>query len=211
MCEAVLAFKIEPGVRSEGAPRAKRKVAHQILHCTALLFVVLGLSAIFLNHHCKKKHEADACQRNPPLYTLHSLSGIITSSLFAVQAVGGFYSYWMRASSSGQCVSLPPRPRFRAPGRPLTPRRRWKADLLPFHRVIGLATFFMGLATMCMGLAEKEWLLVAFGGISKHGTTMHMANAIGVMVLVLGFLVALYHGAPKRGHVESGYDLMGAA
>lgn len=69
----------------------------------------------------------------------------------------------------------------------------------------------MGLATMCMGLTEKEWLLVAFGGISKHGVTMHMANAIGVLVLALAFLVALYHGTPKAGSVEAHYGLMGAA
>ncbi|ESO82470.1 hypothetical protein LOTGIDRAFT_236962 [Lottia gigantea] len=102
------------------------KLLHAGMQITALIFVAVGLKAVFDSHNLKKPDPI------PNLYTLHSWLGLITVILFGLQWVGGFATFlFPKAGMATRIMAL------------------------PHHQFWGIAILCFAAATACMGITEK--------------------------------------------------------
>jgi len=106
------------------------KMMHAMLQLSALVFVAIGLKAVFDSHNLP----------TPPinnLYSLHSWLGIATVALFCLQWLGG-------------CIS------FLKPGLSTERRTSYK----PHHVFWGVLLYILAIATCLTGLTEKAFFSV---------------------------------------------------
>ncbi|KAK7310141.1 hypothetical protein RJT34_07443 [Clitoria ternatea] len=85
--EAMMAFRM--GIPTE---RNTRKIVHMTLHLIALIFGIVGLSAVFKFHDMANIVD---------VYSLHSWIGIGTFCLFGLQWIFGFFMFMLRGGSDG--------------------------------------------------------------------------------------------------------------
>ncbi|XP_075247550.1 uncharacterized protein LOC142340737 [Convolutriloba macropyga] len=78
MGEALIAYKA-PLCFADKAPRELKKKLHIILHCLALVLVIIAVIAVFKSHSLKQPAPT------PDLYSLHSWLGILTLSVLGQQ------------------------------------------------------------------------------------------------------------------------------
>ncbi|KAL0455133.1 UNVERIFIED_CONTAM: putative ascorbate-specific transmembrane electron transporter 1 [Sesamum latifolium] len=146
--EAIMAYKTVPTIRK------RQKLFHLLLHLIAFVAGVLGIYAVFKFHHDL---------RFPHMYSLHSWLGMSTISLFGLQWLFSFFSFWY--------------PRAQASTR---------ARLAPWHAVFGLAIFFMAILSAETGLVEK----FIFLGLHRSQEAL-ILNFTGLLVLVFAVSVGL--------------------
>jgi cytochrome b-561 len=156
--EAIMAYKSVPG------PRNSQKLVHLILHLLALLSGILGIYAVF-----KFKNEAGLSD----MVTLHSWFGIITISLFGLQYLLGFFTYFF-------------------PGAEMSTR----GNLLPWHVFGGMAIFVLGIITAETGLLQS--FIHAGLGTNQEGLIVNFTGLLLVLFAVsVGLTVLLPRGFRK--------------
>lgn len=131
-----------------------QKFVHMVLNLAALAFAIFGIYAVFKYHN-----EVNI----PDMYSLHSWLGMVTISLFSLQWLFGFFSFWY--------------PRFAA-------HRR--AKLAPWHALTGFIIFIMAICTAETGLVE--W--ATFSGL-RPGKESLVVNFTGLTMLLYGAAVTL--------------------
>ncbi|XP_062150169.1 probable ascorbate-specific transmembrane electron transporter 1 [Alnus glutinosa] len=151
--EAIMAYKTVPGERST------RRGVHLILHAIALTAGILGIYIIFKFHH-----ETGTTD----MQSSHSWLGIITISLYALQWVLGFFTYFFpRAEKTA------------------------RATLLPWHTFVGMVIFLVAVVTAETGLA----LLIGSAPLNSEGYIM---NFTGLLILLYAISVSLTVILPRR-------------
>ncbi|KAF3432070.1 hypothetical protein FNV43_RR26809 [Rhamnella rubrinervis] len=155
--EAIMAYKSVPG------PRKSQKLVHLILHLLALLSGILGIYAVF-----RYKHESS----QPDMVTLHSWLGIITISLFGLQYLLGFFTYFF-------------------PGAEMSTR----GNLLPWHVFGGMAIFVLGIITAETGLLQTFIRSGLDFGTNQQGLIVNFTGLLLVLFAVsVGLAVLLPRG-----------------
>ncbi|XAR63707.1 Ascorbate ferrireductase (transmembrane) [Bertholletia excelsa] len=152
--EAITTFKTIPGSRNT------QKLVHLTLHFIALLAGILGIYTIF-----KFRNEIG----NPHIVSLHSWIGLSTVSLFGVQWLFGFFSWWPRAEMGA------------------------RAKLAPWHVFFGIVILFMAILSAGMGLVERFILL----GLQRSQEAL-IVNFTGLLILLFGIFVGLAVILPRR-------------
>ncbi|KAI7756504.1 hypothetical protein M8C21_014493, partial [Ambrosia artemisiifolia] len=107
--EAIVVYKAIP------ADRKAQKIVHLILHLIALVAGILGVYAVFKFHN-----EVNI----PDMYTLHSWIGLSTISLFGLQWLLGFFTFFYPRAESTRRTSM-----------------------APWHAFFGAVIFFMTIVT----------------------------------------------------------------
>ncbi|KAL5721823.1 ascorbate ferrireductase (transmembrane) [Ranunculus cassubicifolius] len=160
--EAIMAYKTIPATRNRKTP----KLIHLILNLIALLAGIIGIYAIFKFH--KETGATD-------MYSLHSWFGISTISLFGLQFLLGFFSFFF-------------------PGATSSTRER----LLPWHWFLGMSIFLMGIASAEIGLMDKFWILRLQHGLQIQGQQALIMNFTGLLLLLFAVSVSLSVILPKK-------------
>ncbi|KAL6909465.1 hypothetical protein ACP4OV_001746 [Aristida adscensionis] len=146
--EAILAYSTIP------MDHRTQKMAHMLIHLVGLILAIFGVYAAF------KFHDAAVA---PSLVSLHSWLGIAAVSLFALQWLFGFATFWLRGSGgAGEST---------------------RAAALPAHVMAGLAIFLLAVCAAETGLVEKS------AGAGSIGET-RLVNVTGVFIVLYGVAVA---------------------
>ncbi|KAL6637728.1 hypothetical protein ACP70R_025300 [Stipagrostis hirtigluma subsp. patula] len=144
--EAILAYTTIP------MDHRTQKMMHMLIHLVALILAIFGVYAAF------KFHDAAVA---PSLVSLHSWLGIAAVSLFALQWLFGFATFWLRGVA----------------------RDGTRAAAAPAHIMAGLAIFLLAVCAAQTGLVEKS------AGAASAGETK-LINATGVFIVLYGVAVA---------------------
>ncbi|KGN60469.1 transmembrane ascorbate ferrireductase 1 [Cucumis sativus] len=150
--EAIMSYKSLP-LRKE-----VKKVIHLVLHGVALGLGIVGIIAAFKNHN-----ESGIAN----LYSLHSWIGIGVISLYGLQWVYGFATFFYPGGSGDlRRVSL------------------------PWHVVFGLAVYVLAVGNSALGFLEKLTFLES-GGIPKYGTEAFLVNFTAITTIIFAVFVIL--------------------
>ncbi|VFQ79540.1 unnamed protein product [Cuscuta campestris] len=106
-------------------------------------------------------------------YSLHSWLGLTCLFLFGIQWALGFYTFWYPGGS-----------------------RNSRASLLPWHVFFGIYIYALAVTTCTTGLLEKVTFLQTNHIISRYSTEALLVNSLGMLIAVLGGLVALAVASP---------------
>lgn len=106
-------------------------------------------------------------------YSLHSWLGLTCLFLFGIQWALGFYTFWYPGGS-----------------------RNTRASLLPWHIFFGIYIYVLSVVTCTTGLLEKVTFLQTNHIISRYSTEALLVNSMGMLIAVLGGLVALAVASP---------------
>eukprot|EP00210_Caulerpa_lentillifera_P005646 g5399.t1 len=142
-----------------------RKLIHATYHGLTMLFVALGLIAVFRSHSEKEPKALD------DLYSPHSYLGITTMVLLVLQVLGGSILYIFPIFSE-------------------TVKKQCK----DYHTFTGLAVYFCAFATMLMGIQEKfgftkkNSLHIHFHG--NYEPLRTLPASIAPLMIILAFIVA---------------------
>ncbi|XP_013391599.1 putative cytochrome b561 [Lingula anatina] len=101
------------------------KVVHASVQAIAVIFIIVGLKAVFDSHNLVQYKIAN-------LYSIHSWLGLATIILFGLQYIFGFVAFMY--------------PKLGQNGREM---------LMPLHRYWGVAVYGLAIATSLMGMVEK--------------------------------------------------------
>ncbi|KXG26782.1 hypothetical protein SORBI_3006G159600 [Sorghum bicolor] len=164
---AIMIYKVFPKLNHDTA-----KLTHLILHAIA---TVLGAFGIY----CAFKYHNDSGIAN--LYSLHSWLGIGTISLYAIQWVFGFVTFFF-------------------PGAAPSVRR----SALPWHALFGLFVYVLALATAELGFLEKLTFLES-GGLDKYGAEAFLVNFTALVVVLFGASVVVAAVTPAHVEEPRGY------
>ncbi|CAL8347555.1 unnamed protein product [Lota lota] len=145
-----------------GGDKLPWKLAHASLMLLALLLSVVGLCAVFLVH---------GAERIPPLYSLHSWTGICSVALFAMQWAVGLGGFLLPCSP----VAL-------------------RVALKPLHAWLGASILMLSIAACISGINEKLIfvLLRTVNGTQPYSSLPPeavFANSLGVLIVVFGLVV----------------------
>ncbi|KAJ1272014.1 hypothetical protein BS78_06G170800 [Paspalum vaginatum] len=165
--EAIMIYKAFPKLNHDTA-----KLTHLILHAVA---TVLGAFGIY----CAFKYHNEAGIAN--LYSLHSWLGIGAISLYGVQWVFGFVTFFF-------------------PGAAPSVRR----GALPWHVLFGLFVYVLVLATAELGFLEKLTFLES-AGVDKYGAEAYLVNFTALVVVLFGASVVVAAVAPAHVEEPQGY------
>ncbi|KAG0493712.1 hypothetical protein HPP92_004706 [Vanilla planifolia] len=164
--EAIISYKSLPGSKDV------RKLIHLILHAIAIVLGIVGIWAAFKFHN-------DSGIAN--LYSLHSWIGLGTISLYAIQWIFGFVTFFY-------------------PGAANSLRR----DALPWHVLFGLFVYVLAVCTAQLGFLEKLTFLQN-GGLAKYGSEAFLVNFTALVVILLGASVVISAVAPAKNEETHGY------
>jgi len=158
------------------ATRPNIKLFHLLMHSMAILFVSLGLIAVFRFHN---EHVPPI----PNLYSLHSWLGILTVTLFFAQYIGGFYAFLY--------------PKMNIENR---------AQFVAFHSQAGLLILVIFVsATVCTGVLEKltfgKDCNLPEGG---HNVKCYIGNSLALTVVCINTAVAILLLQPKKSQTNLG-------
>ncbi|PAN07311.1 hypothetical protein GQ55_1G317700 [Panicum hallii var. hallii] len=165
--EAIMVYKVFPTLNHDTA-----KLIHLILHGIALVLGAVGIYFAFKNHN-----ESGIAN----LYSLHSWLGIGTITLYGIQWIFGFVTFFF-------------------PGAAPNLRR----SLLPWHILFGLFVYILALANAELGFLEKLTFLES-SGLDKYGTEAFLVNFTALVVVLLGASVVVAAVAPARLEEPQGY------
>jgi cytochrome b-561 len=157
--EAIMAYKILPWSHDVN------KVIHLVLHAIALVLGIFGI-------YCAFKYHNESGIAN--LYSLHSWLGIGTISLYAIQWIFGFVTFFV-------------------PGVAPT----FKRGALPWHVLFGLFVYILALATVELGFLEKLTFLES-SGLAKYGSEAFLVNFTALVVVLFGASVVVAAVAPAQ-------------
>nr|BAE46406.1 cytochrome b561 [Citrullus lanatus] len=150
--EAIISYKSLP-LRKE-----VKKVIHLVLHGVALALGIVGIIAAFKNHN-----ESGIAN----LYSLHSWIGIGVISLYGLQWVYGFVTFFYPGGS---------------------------ADLrrasLPWHVLFGITIYILAVGNSALGFLEKLTFLES-SGLAKYGTEAFLVNFTAITTVVFALFVIL--------------------
>ncbi|XP_027098726.1 probable ascorbate-specific transmembrane electron transporter 2 [Coffea arabica] len=144
--QAIMTYKTFP------ATRKRQKLIHMTLNFIALLAAIVGLYAVFQYHHDLGI---------PHVYTLHSWFGISTASLFFLQWLFGFFTFWVRARDSTT-----------------------RGNLAPWHVLLGMVIFSMAILSAVTGLIEKFTFMSL-----RRGQEALIVNFTGLLIFLFGVSV----------------------
>ncbi|PKA53915.1 putative ascorbate-specific transmembrane electron transporter 1 [Apostasia shenzhenica] len=164
--EAIMSYKGLPGSKEV------KKLIHLILHAIAIVLAVVGIWAAFKYHN-------DSGIAN--LYSLHSWVGLGTISLYAIQWIFGFITFFF----PGAAPSL-------------------RRNALPWHVLFGLFVYILAIATAELGFLEKLTFLQN-GGLAKYGTEAFLVNFTALVVIFFGAFVVVSAVAPASTEEPQGY------
>lgn len=159
--EAIMAYKVLPWSHDVN------KMIHLALHAIAIVLGVFGI-------YCAFKFHNESGIAN--LYSLHSWLGIGTISLYTIQWIFGFVTFFF-------------------PGASPTIKR----GALPWHVLFGLFVYILALATAELGFLEKLTFLES-SGLEKYGTEAFLVNFTALVVVLFGASVVVAAVAPA--HIE---------
>ncbi|CAO2039859.1 unnamed protein product [Urochloa humidicola] len=158
--EAIMVYKVFPTLNHDTA-----KLTHLILHGIALVLGAVGIYFAFKNHN-----ESGIAN----LYSLHSWIGIGTITLYGIQWIFGFVTFFF----PGAAPNL-------------------RKSLLPWHILFGLFVYILALANAELGFLEKLTFLES-GGLDKYGTEAFLVNFTALVVVLFGASVVVAAIAPAR-------------
>ncbi|KAK8951146.1 putative ascorbate-specific transmembrane electron transporter 2 [Platanthera zijinensis] len=159
--EAIISYKSLP------LSKEVKKLIHLILHATAIVLGIVGIWAAFKFHN-------DSGIVN--LYSLHSWVGIGTISLYGIQWIYGFLTFFYPGGAAGL-----------------------RRSSLPWHVLFGLFVYVLAVATAELGFLEKLTFLQS-GGLAKYGSEAFLVNFTALVVILFGAFVVISAVAPA--HVE---------
>ncbi|KAF8768804.1 hypothetical protein HU200_007366 [Digitaria exilis] len=165
--EAIMVYKVFPTLNRNTA-----KLIHLILHAIALVLGAVGIYFAFKNHN-----ESGIAN----LYSLHSWIGIGTITLYGIQWVFGFVSFFF-------------------PGAAPNTRK----SLLPWHILFGLFIYILALANAELGFLEKLTFLES-SGLDKYGTEAFLVNFTALVVVLFGASVVVAAISPIHLEEPQGY------
>ncbi|CAM9909290.1 unnamed protein product [Scytosiphon promiscuus] len=110
--------------RTFALERRVNKLIHSSCMLLAVILVSVGLWAVFQYHN-------DELYAN--LYTMHSWSGIVVVTLFYANYLGGFFNFFVGATSDSI-----------------------KAQYLPNHVFVGIFTYYAAAFTAVLGIQDKN-------------------------------------------------------
>lgn len=146
--EAAMAYRGIPTTRKN------QKLLHLILHFLALVAGIIGIYAVFKFH---------AELNIPDMYTLHSWLGMSTISIFGLQWLFSFFTFWYpRAQHST------------------------RARIAPWHAIFGVLIFFMVILTAITGLVERFIFLSL-----RQNQEALVVNFTGLLIFFFGASVIL--------------------
>lgn len=157
MGEAIISYRILP------FSFPTKKLIHLSLQTMALSVATVGLWAM-ITYHIDNKI--------PDFYSAHGLLGIITYSLFVVQYIIGFISFFQ--------------PRLNDEAR---------AKVIPWHRYIGIVLFLMTWVAMLSGLMDRQRIT----NDEPFSPAYSTGNAMGCMIVLSGATI-LFHFSPVAQH-----------
>ncbi|CAM0903628.1 unnamed protein product [Alopecurus aequalis] len=157
--EAIMIYKSIPGLNHDTA-----KLIHLILHAIAIVCGAFGIYCAFKNHN-----ESGIAN----LYSLHSWLGIGAISLYGIQWIFGFITFFF-------------------PGAAPDVRR----GALPWHALFGLFVYILTLATSQLGFLEKLTFLESSGAVEKYGPEALLVNFTALVVVLFGAAVVVAAVAP---------------
>ncbi|KAJ8771514.1 hypothetical protein K2173_026691 [Erythroxylum novogranatense] len=150
--EAITSYKSLPLKREE------KKVIHLVLHAVALILGSIGIYTAFKFHN-----ESSIAN----LYSLHSWLGIGIISLYGVQWIFGFITFFYPGGSSG-----------------------FKRASLPWHALFGLFVYILAVGNAAIGLLEKLTFLEN-SGLAKYGPEALLVNFTALVTILYGTFVIL--------------------
>ncbi|XP_021717856.1 probable transmembrane ascorbate ferrireductase 4 [Chenopodium quinoa] len=159
--EAILVHRWMPGSRN------MKKLVHLGMQGVALACGVFGIWTKF--------HGENGVLAN--FYSLHSWMGVFCVSLFGIEWVMGFLSFWHRGEV-----------------------RRVRMKVLPWHVFLGLYTYGMAVATAETGLLEKLTFMQTKRNLPKRSSESIVVNGLGLGLAFLGGIVIFAAVSPKQGH-----------
>ncbi|KAJ1702151.1 hypothetical protein LUZ63_001930 [Rhynchospora breviuscula] len=165
--EAIMAYKVLPWSRDV------TKAIHLVLHGIAIVLGIFGIYCAFKNHN-----ESGIAN----LYSLHSWLGISTISLYTIQWIFGFVTFFVPGAA----------PNF-------------KRGALPWHVLFGLFVYILALATAQLGFLEKLTFLES-SGLEKYGTEAFLVNFTALIVVLFGASVVVAAVAPAQIEETPGYS-----
>ncbi|CAL4968000.1 unnamed protein product [Urochloa decumbens] len=165
--EAIMVYKVFPTLHHDTA-----KLIHLILHGIALVLGAVGIYFAFKNHN-----ESGIAN----LYSLHSWIGIGTITLYGIQWIFGFVTFFF----PGAAPNL-------------------RKSLLPWHILFGLFVYILALANAELGFLEKLTFLES-GGLDKYGTEAFLVNFTALVVVLFGASVVISAITPARLEEPQGY------
>lgn len=143
------------------------KLFHGLFHALAIPCVVIGFLAVYDYHNLMQ----------PPIpnfYSLHSWLGFVTSGLFAIQFVVGFFSFLILLCCEGATAAF-------------------RSFLVPIHSTFGIITFMLAIATCLTGLTEKAIFTLGdkYSQWPQEGTQEAIIiNALAMVLVGLGILLS---------------------
>ncbi|KAL2920653.1 Transmembrane ascorbate ferrireductase 1 [Bienertia sinuspersici] len=158
--EAIVSYKALP------FKHEVKKVIHLTLHAMALALGIFGICAAFKNHN-----ESGILN----LYSLHSWLGIGVISLYGVQWIYGFITFFYPGGSS----SL-------------------RRESLPWHVLFGIFVYVLAVGNATLGFLEKLTFLETLAGLEKFGTEAYLVNFTAIATVLFGAFVLLTVYAQKE-------------
>lgn len=128
-----------------------QKMAHMLIHLVGLILAIFGVYAAFKFHDLAVAAD---------LTSLHSWLGIATVSLFALQWLLGFATFWLPGAAHPDT----------------------RAAATPAHVMAGLAIFLLAVCAAQTGLVQKS-----AGAASM--SEARLINVTGIFILLYGVAV----------------------
>ncbi|CAH8358509.1 unnamed protein product [Eruca vesicaria subsp. sativa] len=165
--EAILIHRWLPGSRQT------KKAVHLLLQGVALVSAVFGMWTKF--------HYQSGILSN--FYSLHSWMGLLSVSLFALQWVTGFLSFWYKGEA---------------------PETR--STFLPWHVFLGLYIYCLAIATAETGILVKLTHLQTNRNVPRRCAESLILNGVGLGLVLLCGLVIRAAVLPKYQSHSSGNE-----
>ncbi|XP_059629282.1 probable ascorbate-specific transmembrane electron transporter 1 [Cornus florida] len=163
--EAIMSYKSLP------LKKEVKKQIHLVLHAIALTLGIVGIYAAFKFHN-------DSGIAN--LYSLHSWLGIGIITIYAIQWIYGFVTFFY-------------------PGGSAAIRR----ESLPWHVLIGLFVYVLAVGNAALGFLEKLTFLENFG-LAKYSSEAFLVNFTAIVTILYGASVLL--AVRPQARVEDGHS-----
>ncbi|XP_020115298.1 ascorbate-specific transmembrane electron transporter 1-like [Ananas comosus] len=157
--EAIMSYRSLP------LSKDARKRIHLILHAIALALGAFGIHAAF------KFHNESGIDN---LYSLHSWVGLGTISLYGLQWIIGFFTFFY-------------------PGAADTLKR----SAIRWHALFGIFVFILAVGNAQLGFLEKLTFLERTG-FDKYGSEALLVNFTALVVILLGASVVISTLAPSN-------------
>nr|ACG34049.1 cytochrome b561 [Zea mays] len=165
--EAIMVYRVLPT-----SNHGTNKLIHLVLHGIALVLGAVGIYFAFKNHN-----ESGIAN----LYSLHSWIGIGTITLYGIQWIVGFVTFFFPGAAPNV-----------------------KKGVLPWHILFGLFVYILALANAELGFLEKLTFLES-SGLDKYGTEAFLVNFTALVVVLFGASVVVAAIAPVRLEEPQGY------